>query len=191
MATKKSTNKKAEAKKTVAEEPSKKPAAKKAAAPAPKSEESYEAALEKLSTLKEAASAARSLLQSFTKKNNLSMKDAPADKKLKPEWTKLTTAYSEAKANRDAQEEIAKSLKPKKEKATRYVYPKECVTGPDRKKFRAAARAEKNRAEKAANPKKKKSSTKKAETAPAKTSTKAKSGKAKSGKKKKKVSKED
>jgi hypothetical protein len=151
---------------------------------------SFEEAQDKLLKLKDAASASRSALQSFTKKNNLSMKEAPADKKLKPEWEKLTKAYSEARTKRDAQEEAVKALKPKAERASKYEYPKECVTKEDKKKFRATQRAAANKAEKAASPKKSKKAKKEEVPAePAKKASSKKSGK--KNKKVKKASKED
>lgn len=128
---------------------------------------------EQLSGLQDAAKVARSAFQSFTKKNNLSMKEAPADKKLKTEWGKLKTAYSEVREERDALEAEIKSLTPKKERVVKYDYPADCTSENDRKKFRAQARAS---AKKADAPKKEAKPSKKAakveEAEPAKKSSK-------------------
>jgi hypothetical protein len=125
-----------------------------------------------LETLKDSAKAARSAFQSFTKKNNLSMKEAPADKKLKAEWGKLKTAYSELREERDGIEAEVKALTPKKERVVKYDYPADCTSENDRKKFRAQARAAAKKEDKPAKSEKKASKKGKVEEAPAKKSSK-------------------
>jgi hypothetical protein len=174
--------------------PEKKAAKKAAPAKAEKTEKvattnggNFEKLQKTFEDLKVKAKEARSALQSFTKKNGLGMKEAPADKKLKPEFEKLTKAYETLKSQRDAAEEAAKASKPRSERASKYDYPADVVTSEDKKKFRAAQRkANKPAKEKAPAKEKpsKKVSKKEEVVAPAKTSKK-------TDKKKKKVSKKN
>jgi hypothetical protein len=119
---------------------------------------SYEEALEALEAAKAEQKAARTALDSFGMKNKLPKgKDHSENKEHGKTWSKLNKAWQTAKDARMAIEEAAKALKPARaERTSKYEYPEDCVTADQKKKFRAAQRAEKKRAEKGETPKKEK-----------------------------------
>jgi len=99
-----------------------------------------EVAKEKLGTEKEA-------LREFKKENkirkNKPVEDAAIAKKLEIADGKV----EKAREAFDAAKAVAKELKPRKERVTKYEYPEDCTTDKDKKRHRAKMRREAKKAE--------------------------------------------
>lgn len=116
-----------------------------------------------LEAQKKVVEEAKAAFTDFGKKHKLNAvgKDYSDDPKNGKEWSTLKKAQSRAISQRKAIEEALKAFKePKKDRQTIYVYPPEVVTGPDKKKFRAAQRAKKKSEAKGTAPKVAKTDTK-------------------------------
>jgi len=147
----------------------------------------HEVVLAELNAAKEAKKTARGQFTGFCLKEKCSQKEAPKDKKVKAEWTKLHDDYKAHKAIVEKLEEEEKSLRPKKERAVKYEYPADCTSAADKKKYRAKMRAAAKGEDKAAK-KAKSSKGEKKDKAGKKDKTQKGEKKDKTGKKAKKSS---
>lgn len=111
---------------------------------------SFEDLQKKADKAKKARQDARAAIETFAKENGLNPKQLKKveDKKLKKALAPLQEAFNTAKAAEEAANEAAKGAKPKTERTVKYVYPADCTTDGDKKKFRAAERAKAKKAEK-------------------------------------------
>lgn len=109
----------------------------------------YEEALEQVNVAKEGLKEAKVAVREFRTENKIKRGKEPEDAKLKASLAKLEKAVETAKEKLEASRADAKELKPRKQRATIYDYPADCVTDADKKKYRAKMRREKRKAEKA------------------------------------------
>ena len=108
----------------------------------------FEEATEQFNASKETLKEAKTELREFMIENKIKKDKAPEDPKLVVKLEKLTQKVDRAQEAAEAAKESVKELKPKKERETKYEYPKG-MTDKDKKKFRTAARRKAKAPEKA------------------------------------------
>ena len=102
----------------------------------------YEEALAQLAAAKENLSEAKDGLREFKKDNKIRRNKPVEDEKIAAQLEKKEEIVDNAREKADLAKEAAKELKPRKERVTKYVYPDDCVTDKDKKKYRAKMRRE-------------------------------------------------
>lgn len=100
----------------------------------------YDEALEQLNTAKEKLSEVKDGLREFKKENKIRRNKPVEDEKIAAQLEKKEEIVDKAREKVDLAKEAAKELKPRKERVTKYIYPDDCITDKDKKKFRAKAR---------------------------------------------------
>ena len=104
-------------------------------------DQTYEEALEELTTAKETLSEAKTTKRDFMKENKIKRNTVPDDSKLASKLEKHENAVTKAQEKVDDARETAKGLKPRKVRETKYEYP-EGMTDKEKKRFRAKKRRE-------------------------------------------------
>lgn len=139
----------------------------------------YEEATEAHSSAKEEREVAREEFKTFRKENSIKKDEPPTDEKLLKKYNKLLEMKTKKEGIVDDIAAWLKENKPKKEKKvreTKYEYPADATPG-DKKKIRAASRAEAKRALKGETKKDKKKDDKKGKEEKGKGDKKKDSGK--------------
>lgn len=107
----------------------------------------YDEALEQLTSAKESLASVKENLREFKTENKIRRNKPVEDKKIVAQLEKQEATVDTAREKVDEAKAAAKELKPRKERVTKYVYPDDCVTDKDKKKFRAKARRDKKKAD--------------------------------------------
>lgn len=107
----------------------------------------YDDALKQLEAAKEKLAAEKVAIREFKAEKKIRRNKPVEDKEIAASLEKKEAAVETAREAVDAAKAAAKELKPRKERVTKYVYPDDCVTDKDKKKYRAKMRREKKKAE--------------------------------------------
>ena len=102
----------------------------------------YDEALEQVTIAKETLAGAKETLREFKTENKIRRNKPVEDKAIAAKLEKLEVTVDSAREKVDNAKATAKELKPRKERVTKYVYPDDCITDKDKKKYRAKARRE-------------------------------------------------
>jgi AAA+ ATPase superfamily predicted ATPase len=116
-------------------------------APKPKD---YDEALAQLETAKEKLAEVKTDLREFKQEKKIRRNKPVEDKEIAKELGVKEKAMEDARQEVEDAKAAAKELKPRKERVTKYDYPKDCVTDKDKKKFRAKSRRDVKKAAKEA-----------------------------------------
>ena len=108
---------------------------------------SYEEALEQFKNAREALKEAKTTKREFMKEHKIKKDVAPEDAAVAKKWDKLLANVEKAQEEVEEYRSIAKDLKPKKERVTKYDYPDD-MDDKEKKKYRAKMRKEAKKEEK-------------------------------------------
>ena len=110
----------------------------------------YDEALTQMEGVKNQLAEAKEDLRNFKQENKVKRNKPVEDPKTQAQLEKKEALVEKLRTQFEELKGSAKELKPRKDRQTKYVYPTDCVTDKDKKKFRAKMRRE---AKKAAEPK--------------------------------------
>jgi len=122
----------------------------------------YDEATANLDAAKTTLSDAKEVVRTFKTENKIRRNKPVEDEKVAKKLEALEAKVEKAREAMDITKEIAKDLKPRKDRVTKYEYPADCVSDKDKKKYRAKMRRDSKKADapegedKAAKPSKKK-----------------------------------
>jgi len=108
----------------------------------------YDEALEQVNAKRETLKEQKAELRQFKTENKIKRGKEVEDAKIAEKLAKKDAAIEATREEIETLKAAAKELKPRKERVTKYIYPEDCVTDADKKKFRAKKRREVKAAEK-------------------------------------------